>query len=287
VNTLVLTILLIVLVALAIVAVRWSVRTIPEATAGVVERSGRYRRTLDPGPHIVIPVIDRVRALIDLREQMLSVRPQQVLTSDQVKVTIEPVIYFRVTDPKAATYAVVDYISALQELTTTTLRAVAAGMDLETALSSANQFSTALMTELGHAARDWGLRVSRVELKALEPPSDIQEAIERHRRAELDKSADELRAQGHASSLAIRANAEAAAQAIRAHGEAERITKVFQAIEAIAGGSPDHQQLMLHILQMLSNRTQVGSAEVGAGPPHSQGFGLPPPPSPPDGSGTG
>jgi len=129
-NTLVLTILLIVLVALIIAVVRWSFRTIPEATAGVVERSGRYHRTLKAGPHIVIPVVDRVRVLIDLREQMLNLRPHQVLTSDQVKVTIEAVVYFRVTDPKAATYEVADYTSAFKELTTTTLRAVAAGMDM-------------------------------------------------------------------------------------------------------------------------------------------------------------
>jgi regulator of protease activity HflC (stomatin/prohibitin superfamily) len=283
-NTLVLVILLIVLVALVIAVVRWSIRTIPEATVGVVERSGRYSRTLKAGPHIVIPVVDRIRVHIDLREQMLSLRPQQVLTSDQMKVTIEPVIYFRVTDAKAATYAVVDYVSALQELTTTTLRAVAAGIDMRTALSSANEFSDALMTELGRAARDWGLRVTRVELKTLEPPSDIQEGIERQKRAELDKNATELRAQGQASALAITANAEAAAQAIRAHGEAERITKVFQAIEGIAGGSPNQQQLMLHILQMLSNRPPVSIPEVGLAPRDSQGLGLPPPS---DGSGTG
>jgi regulator of protease activity HflC (stomatin/prohibitin superfamily) len=282
-NTLVLVILLIVLVAIVIVLVRWSVRTTPEATAGVLERSGRYRRTLTAGPHIVIPVVDRVRVLIDLREQMLSLRPQQVLTSDQMKVTIEAVISFRVTDPKAATYEVVDYVSALQELATTTLQAVAGGIDLETALRSRNLFNSALMTELGHAARQWGLRVTRVELKALEPPSDILEAIEGQKRAELDKNAAELRAQGKASEIAIWANAEATAQAMRAHGEAERITKVFQ---AIAGGSSEQQKLMLHILQLLSNRPQVSSPEVGPVTRDSQEFGLPPPASPLDGSGT-
>jgi len=264
-STLVLTILLIVFVALVIAVVRWSVRTIPEATAGVVERSGRYHRTLKAGPHIVIPVVDRIRVLIDLREQPLSLRPQSVLTSDQVKVTIEAVIYFRVADPKAATYEVVDYISALKELTTTTLRTVASGIDMEAALRSRNQFTNALMTELGNAAREWGLRVRRVELKALEPPSDIQEAIESHKRAELDKSAAELRAQGTASAMSIWAKAEAAAQAIRANGEAEHITKVFQ---AIAGGTPEQQQVMLQILQTLNNRPPIIL------------------PQPPDGSGT-
>lgn len=280
-STLVLVILLIVLVALIVVVVRVSFRTIPEATAAVVERSGRYHRTLKAGPHIVIPVIDRVRVLIDLREQMLHFRPHQVLTSDQLKVTIEAVIYFRVTDPKAATYEVADYTSAFKELTTTTLRAVAGGTDLETALRSRNQFNTALMAELGSATREWGLRISRVDLKALEPPPEIQEAIESQKRAQLDKNAAELRAQGQASAVAIWANAEATAQAMRAHGEAERITKVFQ---AIAGGSSDQQELMLHILQMLSNRPPVSSPEVTVIPRDSQGFGIPPPP---DGSGTG
>jgi len=253
-NTLVLVILLIVLAAIVIAVARWSFRTIPEANAAVVERSGRYRRTLRPGPHIVLPLVDRVRVLIDLREQMLSLRPQQVSTSDQMKVTIEAVIYFRVTDPKAATYAVVDYISALQELSTSTLPAVADKMDMATALRSRNDFSSALMTELGNAAREWGLRVTRVELKALEAPSEIQEAIERQKRAELDKNAAELRAQGHASAMSIWANAEAAAQAIRANGEADHITKVFH---AIAGGTPEQQQLMLAILQTLSSRPPV------------------------------
>jgi regulator of protease activity HflC (stomatin/prohibitin superfamily) len=253
-STLVLVILLIVLVALAVAVVRFSFRTTPQAKAEIVERFGRYHRTLKAGPHIVIPVVDRVREVVDLREQMFNLRPQQVLTSDQMKVTIEAVIYFRVTDPKAATYEVAEYTSALQELATTTLRAVAGGMDMETALSSANQFSSALMTELGRAARDWGLRVSRADLKALEPPSGIQEGIERQRRAELDKNAAELRAQGTASAMSIWANAEAAAQAIRANGEADHITKVFS---AIAGGTSEQQQLMLQILQTLNNRPPV------------------------------
>jgi regulator of protease activity HflC (stomatin/prohibitin superfamily) len=251
-STLVLVILLIVLVALVVVVVRFSFRTTPHAEAEVVERFGRYHRTLKAGLHVVIPVVDRVRALIDLREQMLNLRPQQMLTSDKVKVTIEAVIYFRVTDAKAATYEVADYASALQDLATTTLRAVAGGMDMETALTSANEFSSALITELGRAARGWGVQVSRADLKTLEPPSGIQEGIERQRRAELDKNAAELRAQGTASAMSIWANAEAAAQAIRANGEAEHITKVFQ---AIAGGTSEQQQLMLQILQTLNNRS--------------------------------
>jgi len=283
-NTLVLVILLIVIVAIVIAVIRWSVRTIPEANAAVVERSGRYRRTLMAGPHIMIPLVDRIRALVDLRVQMLSLRPQQVPTSDQLKVTVEAVIYFRVTDPRAATYEVVDYASDLHELSTTTLSAVAGGMDMETALRSRNEFSSALKTELGYAARDWGLRVTRVELKALEPPSEIQQAIERYKRVEFDKNAAELHAQGQASSLAIWANAEATAQAMRAHGEAERITKVFQ---AIAGGSPEQQQLMLHILQLLSNLPPVSPPEVGPIPRDSQGFGLRPSSQPPDGNGIG
>jgi regulator of protease activity HflC (stomatin/prohibitin superfamily) len=253
-STLVLVFLLIALVALVVVLVRLSIRTIPEATAGVVERSGRYRRTLRAGPHIVFPVIDRIRADIDLREQMLSLRPQQVPTSDQLKLTIETVIYYRVTNPKAATYEVVDYTSALQERATTTLRTVAGGMDMETALRSRTQFNTALMTELELATRDWGVRVSRVELKTLEPPPDIQEAIEGQKRAEIDKDAAELRAQSQARTITIWANAEATAQATRANGEADRITKVFQ---AIAGGTKEQQQLMLQILQTLNNRPPV------------------------------
>ena len=281
-STLVLVILLIVLVALVVVVARFSFRTIPQANAGIVERFGRYHRTLHPGLHIVVPFIDRVRPLIDLREQVVSFSPQSVLTSDRVRMKIEPVIYFRVSDVKAATYEVEDYLSALQELTMTTLRKVADGMDMDTTLRSRNQFSSALMTELAKTTGEWGLRVSRAELQSLEPPSAIQESIERHKRAEHEKTATELTAQGQSTAIVIRAMAEAAAQAVRAQGQAEGITRVFQ---AIAAGDPDKRLLIYQYLQAQTGRTPVGSPEVGQFLPDGQVLGLSP--AAPEGTGTG
>jgi regulator of protease activity HflC (stomatin/prohibitin superfamily) len=272
-STLVLTILLIVFVALVVVLVRWSVRTIPQANAGIVERFGRYHRTLHPGLHVVVPFVDRVRPLIDLREQVVSFSPQSVLTRDRVRMKIEPVIYFRVSDVKAATYEVDDYLSALQELTMATLRKVADGMDMDTTLRSRNQFNSALMAELAKTTGEWGLRVSRAELQALEPPSAIQESIERQKRAEHEKTATELTAQGQSTAIVIRAMAEAAAQAVRAQGQAEGITRVFQ---AIAAGDPEKRLLIYQYLQAQTNRAPVGSPEVGQFLPDGQVLGLSP-----------
>ena len=280
-STLVLIILLIIFVALVVVLLRWSVRTIPQANAGIVERFGRYHRTLHPGLHVVVPFVDRVRPLIDLREQVVSFSPQSVLTSDRVRIKVEPVIYFRVSDVKAATYEVDDYLSALQELTMATLRKVADGMDMETTLRSRNQFSSALMTDLAQATGTWGLRVSRAELQALEPPSAIQESIERQKRAENEKNATELAAQGQSTAIVIRAMAEAAAQAVRAQGQAEGITRVFQ---AIAAGDPEKRLLIYQYLQAQGSRAPVGSPEVGQFLPDGQLLGLWP--AAPDGSGT-
>jgi regulator of protease activity HflC (stomatin/prohibitin superfamily) len=281
-STLVLTILLIVFVALVVVLLRWSVRTIPQANAGIVERFGRYHRTLHPGLHVVVPFVDRVRPLIDLREQVVSFSPQSVLTSDRVRMKVEPVLYFRVSDVKAATYEVDDYLSALQELTMATLRKVADGMDMETTLRSRNQFNSALMTELANITGEWGLRVSRAELQALELPSAIQESIERQKRAETEKNATELTAQGQSSAIVIRAMAEAAAQAVRAQGQAEGITRVFH---AIAAGDPEKRLLIYQYLQAQGNRAPVGSSEVGQFLPDGQVLGLSPAAAP-DGSGT-
>jgi regulator of protease activity HflC (stomatin/prohibitin superfamily) len=272
-STLVLVILLIVLVALAVVVVRFSFRTIPHAKAGIVERFGRYR-TLEAGPHIVIPVVDRVRALVDLREQVVSLRTEQVLTSDTVNMTIETDIYFRVIEAEKAIYKVTNYKFALQELTNTTLRNVAAGMDMKEALNSRDQFNRALKTQLDEAAGAWGLQVSRAELKALEPPSAIQEAIEKEKCAEHDKKADELHAEGQSQKIVANAMAEAMAQAWRAQGLAEGINRVFQ---TIAKGDEKQRMLIYEYLQTHVNRPPVASPWADQVPSDGREFDAPPP----------
>src|SRR5580698_5235042 len=250
-GTIIAIVLLVLVIGLAIVAVVRSVRIVPQARAGIVERFGRYHRTLLAGLNVVVPFIDRLRPLIDLREQVVSFPPQPVITRDNLVVGIDTVIYFQVTDARAATYEVANYITAVEQLTVTTLRNVVGGMDLETALTSRDQINTELRRELDEATGKWGIRVGRVELKAIEPPSSIQDSMEKQMRADRDKRAAilsaegskqsailtaeggkqsaVLRARGEAEAAVVRAEAEAKAQAARARGQAEAILTVFRA----------------------------------------------------------
>src|SRR6202167_5354946 len=182
--TIVLIVLLVLVATLSIVTVVRSVRIVPQAQAGIVERFGRYHRTLHAGLNLVTPFIDRLRPLIDLREQVVSFPPQPVITKDNLVVGIDTVIYFQVTDPRAATFEVANYITAVEQLTVTTLRNVVGGMDLETALTSRDQINSLLRKELDEATGKWGIRVGRVELKAIEPPSSIQDSMEKQMRAD-------------------------------------------------------------------------------------------------------
>jgi len=288
-STLVGIILLVVLVVLVIVVITRSIRIIPQATAGIVERFGRYHRTLRAGLNMVTPFIDRLRPLIDLREQVASFPPQPVITRDNLVVAIDTVIYFQVTDPKSATYEIANYITAVEQLTVTTLRNVVGGMDLETALTSRDQINTELRKELDEATGKWGIRVSRVELKAIDPPSSIQDSMEKQMRADRDKraailsaegtkqsailtadgerQAAVLRARGESEAAVLRAEAEAKAQAARARGQAEAITTVFRAIH---DGNPDQRLLAYQYMQMLpqiaqgdANKLWIVPSEIG------------------------
>ena len=288
-STLVATILLVVVVVLIVLAIVRSVRIIPQATAGIVERFGRYHRTLNAGLNVVTPFVDRLRPLIDLREQVVSFPPQPVITRDNLVVGIDTVIYFQVTDPRAATYEVANYITAVEQLTVTTLRNVVGGMDLETALTSRDQINTELRQELDQATGKWGIRVGRVELKAIEPPSSIQDSMEKQMRADRDKraailsaegnkqsailnaegerQAAVLKARGESEAAVLRAEAEAKAQAARARGQAEAILTVFRAIHE---GNPDQRLLAYQYMQMLpqiaqgdSNKLWIVPSEIG------------------------
>jgi len=282
-------VLLVVLVVLVVAVISRSVRIVPQASAGVVERFGRYHRTLHAGLNMVTPFVDRLRPLIDLREQVVSFPPQPVITRDNLVVGIDTVIYFQVTDPRAATYEVANYITAVEQLTVTTLRNVVGGMDLETALTSRDQINTELRQELDEATGKWGIRVGRVELKAIEPPSSIQDSMEKQMRADRDKraailsaegnkqsailnaegerQAAVLKARGESEAAVLRAEAEAKAQAARARGQAEAILTVFRAIHE---GNPDQRLLAYQYMQMLpqiaqgdSNKLWIVPSEIG------------------------
>src|SRR5450432_3294236 len=187
---------LIVVAVFVLLVVGRTVRIVPQARAGVVERFGRYRKTLTPGLNIVVPFMDRLRPLIDLREQVVSFPPQPVITEDNLVVSIDSVIYFQVTDPKSATYEIANYIQAIEQLTVTTLRNVIGGMALEKTLTSRDNINDQLRGVLDEATGKWGIRVNRVELKAIDPPMSIQETMEKQMRADREKRAAILTAEG-------------------------------------------------------------------------------------------
>ena len=271
-------IVLLVLVAFVIIVLVRSVRIIPQARAGVVERLGKYQRTLNPGLTILIPFVDRLLPLLDLREQVVSFPPQPVITEDNLVVSIDTVVYFQVTDARAATYEIANYIQAVEQLTTTTLRNVVGGLNLEEALTSRDQINGQLRGVLDEATGRWGIRVSRVELKAIDPPHSIQDSMEKQMRAERDRRAAILTAEGTKQSAILTAegqrqssilNAEGDAKAaiLRADGEAQAIQKVFDAIHR---GNPDQKLLAYQYLQMLpkiaegsANKLWIIPSEVG------------------------
>jgi regulator of protease activity HflC (stomatin/prohibitin superfamily) len=235
------------------------VRIVPQARAGVVERLGRYHRTLDAGLALVVPYVDRVKPLIDLRETVVSFPPQPVITEDNLVISIDTVIYFQVTDPKSATYEIADYIGAIEQLTVTTLRNVIGGMTLEDTLTSRDKVSGALRVVLDEATGRWGIRVNRVELKAVDPPASIQEAMEKQMRAERDrraailtaegvKQSQILTAEGEKQSAILRAEGRREAQILEAQGEAQAIETVFDAVHR---GDADQKVLAYQYLQKL------------------------------------
>ena len=236
----------------------------PQARAGIVERLGRYTRTLEPGLTLIVPFVDRVKPLIDLREQVVSFPPQPVITEDNLVVGIDTVIYFTVTDPKAATYEVANPLQAIEQLTVTTLRNVIGGLTLEETLTSRDNINSQLRVVLDEATGKWGIRVNRVELKSVEPPRTVQEAMEKQMRAERDrratiltaegvKQSQILTAEGEKQSAVLKAEGARTAAILRAEGEAKAIETVFQAIH---DGAPDERLLSYQYLQMLPQLAQ-------------------------------
>lgn len=251
---------LIVVVAIFVISTLLrSIRIIPQARAGVVERLGKYHKTLLPGLNLVIPIIDRVRPLIDMREQVVSFPPQPVITEDNLVVSIDTVVYFQVTDARAATYEIANYLGAVEQLTTTTLRNVVGGLNLEEALTSRDNINGQLRVVLDEATGKWGIRVGRVELKAIDPPLSIQDSMEKQMRAERDrraviltaegtKQSQILEAEGARQAAILKAEGDAKAAILRAEGEGQAITTVFKAIH---DGKPDPELLAYQYLLTL------------------------------------
>ncbi len=263
-------IVLLVVAALVLFTLARTVRIIPQARAGVVERLGRYSRTLTPGLTIVVPFIDRIRDMMDLREQVVSFDPQPVITEDNLVVSIDTVIYFQVTDAKAATYEIANYIQGIEQLTVTTLRNVIGGMALEKTLTSRDEINNQLRGVLDEATGKWGIRVNRVELKAIDPPASIKETMEKQMRADREKRAailtaegvkqsQILTAEGEKQSAILRAEGQRQAAILQAEGQAKAIDTVFRAIHE---GDADPKLLAYQYLQMLPQIAQGESNKV-------------------------
>jgi regulator of protease activity HflC (stomatin/prohibitin superfamily) len=249
---------------LVVITVMRSVRIVPQARARNVERLGRYRKTLEPGLNFVIPMIDRVKPMIDLREQVVSFNGAPVITADNLVVLIDTVLFFQVTDPRAADYEIVNYIQAIDQITATMLRSVIGSMDLEQTLTSRDKINTLLRGVLDDASGKWGIRVTRVEIKAIDPPKSVKDAMEKQMRAEREKRAAILTAEGVRQSKILTAEGEKQsailtaeglrqAKILTAEGEAQAIEAVFQAVHE---NDPDPKLLAYQYLQTLPQLAQ-------------------------------
>jgi regulator of protease activity HflC (stomatin/prohibitin superfamily) len=247
-----------------------AVRIVPQARAGLVERLGRYHRTLDAGLALIIPFVDRLLPLVDLREQVVSFPPQPVITEDNLVVSIDTVVYYQVTEAKAATYEIANFITGIEQLTVTTLRNVIGGMSLEDTLTSRDKINAQLRVVLDEATGKWGIRVNRVELKAIDPPGTIQEAMEKQMRAERDrraailtaegvKQSQILTAEGEKQGAILRAEGERQAQILRAEGQSKAIGTVFKAIHE---GDADPKLLAYQYLQVLPQIAQGDANKI-------------------------
>ena len=274
---------------LVIVTLIKSVRVVQQQTVGIVERFGKFKVGLQPGLNLLTPFVDKVRYTIDMREQVVAFPPQGVITEDNLMVSIDSVIYFQVNDPVRATYEISNYIQAIEQLTMTTLRNIIGGMDLEQTLTSREEINEKLRYVLDEATGKWGIRVNRVELRSIDPPPSIQDSMEKQMRADRDKRAAILTAEGMRQSAVLsaegqkqsailtaegdkqsrilRAEAERQARILKAQGEAQAITTVFNAIHA---GKPDQGLLAYQYLQMLpsiaqgdANKLWIVPSEIG------------------------
>jgi regulator of protease activity HflC (stomatin/prohibitin superfamily) len=258
---------IVVLAALVAFVVSAAIRIVPQARRYNIERFGRYQRTLQPGLNLIIPAVDRVNTKLDVREQVYSSDPKPVITEDNLVVNIDTVLYYQITDPRAAAYEVADYLKAIDQLTVTTLRNLIGSMDLERTLTSRETINTRLREVLDAATGKWGIRVNRVEIKAIDPPTTIKEAMEKQMRAERDKRAAILHAEGERQSLILTAEgirnkqileAEGHQQAmvLEADGEARALERVFQAVHA---NDADPKVLAYKYLEMLPRLAENGN----------------------------
>ena len=266
----VISIILLLLAVLVIIAIFRAVRIVKQSTAIIVERLGRFQAAYTAGLHFLVPFVDRVRNVMDLREQVVSFPPQPVITSDNLVVSIDSVVYYQITDPTRATYEISNYLQAIEQLTVTTLRNVVGSMDLEQTLTSRDQINGQLRGVLDQATGRWGIRVNSVELKSIDPPASIQGSMEQQMRAERDrraailtaegvKQSQILTAEGDKQSAILRAEGQAQSAILKAQGESRAILQVFDAIHR---GNADSKLLAYQYLQTLPKIANGSSSKM-------------------------
>ncbi|MEP9392481.1 SPFH domain-containing protein [Gordonia sp. VNK1] len=280
------------LIVLVVVVLAKSVALIPQAEAAVIERLGRYTRTVSGQLTLLVPFIDRIRARVDIRERVVSFPPQPVITEDNLTLSIDTVVYFQVTNPRSAVYEIDDYIAGVEQLTITTLRNVVGGMTLEETLTSRDSINGQLRGVLDEATGRWGLRVARVELKSIMPPPSIQESMEKQMKADREKRATILAAEGQRESAIktaegakqsqilaaegakqaailgaeadrqsriLRAQGDRAATYLKAQGEAKAIQKTFAAVKS---AKPTPEILAYQYLQQIPEMAKGEASKV-------------------------
>ncbi|WP_328474403.1 SPFH/Band 7/PHB domain protein [Actinoplanes sp. NBC_00393] len=266
----VLSIIVAAVVLLAVVTLVKAVRIVPQQRMDVVERLGRYKKTLSPGLNLLVPFVDAVRSKVDMREQVVSFPPQPVITSDNLVVSIDTVLYFRAIDPVRATYEISNFLQAIEQLTVTTLRNVIGSLDLERALTSREEINRHLSSVLDETTGRWGIKVTRVEIKAIEPPPSIRDSMEKQMRAERDRRAAILNAEGHKQAAILTAEGEKQAAVLRADGD--RQSRILQAegqakairtvFDAIHSANPSQKVLAYQYLQALPQIAEGSANKV-------------------------
>ena len=280
---------IIVLLVVALILFGLSIRIVKQSTARVVERLGKYHRTLDTGVHFILPIFDRTLPEISLKEKVADFPPQPIITKDNVTMSIDTVVYFQITDPKLYSYGVEKPINAIENLTATTLRNIVGELELDETLTSRDTVNSKMRAILDDATDAWGIKINRVELKNIDPPKAIREAMEKQMRAERerreqillaegDKTSAILRAEGEKQAAILRAEAEKATLIAEAEGEAEAIRKIieaaptqeyitlksFEALAKVADGNSTKLILPANIADVASLATTLTEA-VGTG----------------------
>ena len=270
-------ILFVILLIIVASLIAYCIRIVPQANAFVIERLGAYHATWNIGPHFLIPFIDRVRSRVSLKEIVRDFDPQPVITKDNVTMQIDTVVYFQITDPKLYTYGVEHPISALENLTATTLRNIIGELELDETLTSRDIINTKMRAILDEATDPWGVKVGRVELKNIIPPRDIQDSMEKQMRAERErrerilqaegeKRSAILTAEGEREAMILRATAEKEATIARAEGEAEAMERIYKAqaegIRMLKEAQPDQAYLTMKGYEALEKVADGQSTKI-------------------------